>query len=113
MIGLSIVLSYVALITIPYLWMAVPAALPFLALKSWKNVFVGFGIGMLSSMSIYLFYPLALVSRLSSIIGSIAGEPPILVLIIYPLIYGTIFALSALLWSGINYEAVKGVTSTK
>ncbi|AKA48230.1 hypothetical protein IX51_02930 [uncultured archaeon] len=106
-IGLSIVLSYVALLTIPYLWMAVPAALPFLALKSWKNAFTGFGIGALSAASVYLFYPLGLVSELSNILGSIAGQPPIIVLALYPLIYGVIFALSALLWSGVDYKTLK------
>ncbi len=106
-IGLSILLSYVSLLAIPYLWMAVPAALPFLALKDWKNAFTGFGIGALSASSIYLFYPLGLVSRLSDILGSIAGVPPILALALFPLIYGLIFGLSALLWSGLDVENLR------
>lgn len=107
-IVLSIVLSYVVLLAIPYLWMAVPAALPFLALKDWKNSFVGFGIGSLSAASIYLFYPMGLVAKLSGILGSIAGVPPIVALSLFPLIYGLLFGLSALLWAGLDLEKLRG-----
>lgn len=107
-VGLSIVLSYAALLALPYLWMAVPAALPFLALKSWKNSFTGFGIGALTSASIYLLYPLNLISRLSGILGSIAGVPPAVALALFPIIYGLLFGLSALLWSGLEVDKLTG-----
>lgn len=113
LIGLSVLLSYIALIALPYVWMAVPAALPFLALRNWKNSFVGFGIGSLSAASVYLFYPMHLVSELSGIIGSIAGVPSFILLALYPLLYGVIFGLSALLWSGIDYEYFKEKVSGK
>lgn len=106
-IGLSIILSYIALIAVPYVWMAIPAALPFLALRSWKNSLIGFGIGSLTAASIYLFYPLGLVSSLSVILGSIAGVPSFMLLALYPLLYGIIFALSALLWSWMDIESFK------
>lgn len=106
-IGLSIVLSYVALLALPYVWMAVPAALPFLALRSWKNAFTGFGIGALSAASVYLLYPIHLTAKLSGIVGSIAGVPPVLVLSLYPLLYGLLFGLSALLWSGVDSNRLR------
>lgn len=106
-IALSILLSYIALIALPFVWMAIPAALPFLALKNWKNVFVGFGIGSLSAASIYLIYPLSNISSLAGILGSISGVPGPLTLALFPLLYGVVFALSALFWSGIDSEELR------
>lgn len=105
-IGLSVVLSYIVLFAVPYAWMAFFAALPFIVLKSKWNAFIGLAIGLGSSLSIYLFYPVGLLGNLSTILGSIAGFPPALVLVLFPLIYGVIFCLSTLFWVGVEYEKV-------
>ncbi len=105
-IGLSIVLSFIVLIEVPYAWMSFFAAIPFIVLKSKWNAFVGFAIGILSSLAMFLEYPLHLVSQLARILGAIAGFPPEVVLMLFPLLYGLIFGLSSLFWVGVEYEKV-------
>lgn len=105
-VALAIILSYVVLFTIPVIWMAAFAALPFLAMKRWWNSITGFCIGIATAVSVYLIYPMGNLGHLSAIMGSIAGVPSAVVLLIYPLIYGVIFGLSALLWSGIEYSDI-------
>ncbi len=112
-VGLSIVLSFVVLVEVPYPWMAFFAALPFIVLKSKWNAFVGFSIGVLSPISIYLFYPIGLTGNLAGILGSIAGFPPALILILYPLLYGILFGLSSLFWVGVEYEKVLQTSTFK
>ncbi len=66
-----------------------------------RAALAGFLIGF-STIIIYIIYPMAPLFKLSSILGTATGMPGIVLIIIYPLIYGLIMMLSALLFSDLT-----------
>jgi hypothetical protein len=97
----SAAVSYATLLFLPLAYLAVVAAIPLMYLKGWKTFVVGLIIGIASAFSLYLIYPLQKVAELSAIIGGIVSLSPVLVLVVFPLVYGLILAFGALLWSEI------------
>lgn len=106
-IALSIILAYLLIFLFPFAWTAIFASIPLLVLNAKKSAISGFAIGFIAPLSIYLLYPLEKVFDLSSIIGSIVGLSPLLLLVIFPLMYGIIMAISAAIWSGIYVNLKK------
>ncbi|AKA75125.1 hypothetical protein SULI_11805 [Saccharolobus solfataricus] len=95
---ISIVLAYIMQIFVLYPFTAIVVGVP-LGLLSRKYSMIGsFLIGFLSSLSLYLIYPIDGVSRMAEIIGRLINANPFLAILLYPLIYGTISLISALLF---------------
>jgi len=105
-IALSIILAYIFIFMLPFAWSAIFAAIPLLLLKPKNSFIAGFLIGIIAPLSIYVIYPINYVLKLSNILGNIVGFPAFIILIIFPLIYGIIMAISAAIWSGL-YDKVK------
>ena len=102
----SAAVSYATLFFLPLAYLAVVAAIPLMYLKGWRTFVAGLIIGITSAFSLYLIYPLQKVAELSAIIGGIVSLSPVLVLVVFPLVYGLILAFSALLWSEIRENIV-------
>ncbi len=102
----SAAVSYATLFFLPLAYLAVVAAIPLMYLKGWKSFVAGLVIGTASASSLYLIYPIQKVAQLSAIIGGIVSLSPVLVLTVFPLVYGLIFAFASLLWSEIRENAV-------
>jgi hypothetical protein len=100
-IALSIVLAYLLNLFVPVVWVCVLASLPLLKIRKMLALIFGFLIGLLASLSLYLLYPISMVTKLSQVVGQIASIPPFLSIILFPLFYGIIMGLSGLFWSGI------------
>jgi hypothetical protein len=86
---------------VPIIWIGVIAALPLLKMRKTYALLIGFLIGLLVSMSLYLLYPLPVVLKLSGIMSQIASISSVLVVVVFPLFYGIIMGLSGLFWSGL------------
>lgn len=108
-IPVSIGLAYLLIFTVPYAFAAVLVGLPLMFLGRKSSALSGFLIGALAAFSVYLLYPLGSVSKLSGIVSQIISIPGALLIVIFPLMYGIIAALSALLFTGILEEALPGV----
>lgn len=98
----SVAVSYMILLFLPLPYLALVAAFPLIIMGTARSTLSGFAIGFVTAISIYLLYPLRKVLELSSIIGGIVSLPSIIVLLIFPLFYGLIFAFSGMLWSEIG-----------
>jgi hypothetical protein len=98
---------------VPVIWIGVLAALPLLKLRKAYALIVGFFIGLLASMSLYLLYPLPMVFKLSGVMSQIALFPSALIIVIFPLFYGIIMGLSALFWAGLIENPHVGATLGK
>ncbi len=109
-VPVSIALAYAFNLLVPVIWVGVFAALPLLKIKKMYALVVGFLIGLLASMSLYLLYPLPMVVKLSGVMSQLASIPSALVIVIFPLFYGIVMGLSGLFWSGlIENPRVSGV----
>jgi hypothetical protein len=97
----AVVLAYVFTFFLPVVWIGVVASLPLLRIRKVHALLFGFVIGLLAPMSLYLLYPLGMISKLSVAVGQIASIPSFLVIVIFPLFYGIIMGLSGLFWSGL------------
>jgi hypothetical protein len=97
----SIALAYAFNLFVPVIWIGVLAALPLLEMRKMHALISGFLIGLLVSMSLYLFYQLPMVVKLSGIMSQIASIPSALVIVVFPLFYGIVMGLSGLFWSGL------------
>ena len=95
------VLAYVFTFLVPVTWLGVVASLPLLGIRKAYALLFGFLIGLLAPASLYLLYPLDMVSKLSVTIGQIASIPSLLVIVMFPLFYGITMGLSGLFWSGL------------
>ncbi len=104
---LSIVLSYIFIILFSTPITAIFASIPLYILKPKRAFVAGLIIGFFVPVTIYAIYPLNLTVKLASILSPIVGMPGIVILFLYPLIYGILMALSASLWSGIYERSVK------
>lgn len=104
-IPVSVALAYGLVFLVPYAFAAIAAAIPLLYLSRRAAGIAGFLAGLLEPFSIYLLYPLQAVSRLSGILSQLTGFPPVLLIVIYPLMYGIIEAVSALLFVGVRERA--------
>ncbi|MDP8012180.1 MAG: hypothetical protein ACP5F1_02910 [Thermoplasmata archaeon] len=102
----SIILSYIFVFFTPYALTAIIAAIPLFVFKPKFSSLYGFLIGFIVPLSIYIIYPFNYIVKLSNIIGSLVGFPSIIVIIIFPLLYGIIMAISSAIYSGI-YEKRK------
>lgn len=98
---LAVVLAYVLNLFVPIIWIAIVASLPLLRIRKRYAVLSGFLIGLLVPLSLYLMYPIPMVGELSGIMGQLAGLPPFLVVVVFPLFYGIIMGLGGLFWSGL------------
>lgn len=101
-IPFSIALSYALVFTVPFAMGAIVAGIPLLFLgRKWSAV-SGFLIGLMVPFSVYLLYPLGSVSRLSGIIAQLIGMPALLIIVVFPLMYGIMTAISALIFTGVR-----------
>ena len=98
---LAVVLAYVLNLFVPIIWIANVASLPLLRIRKRYAVLSGFLIGLLVPLSLYLMYPIPMVGELSGIMGQLAGLPPFLVVVVFPLFYGIIMRHGGLFWSGL------------
>lgn len=106
----AVALTYILVIPqeiSPYIWTGAIAAICLMWINSKRAPLIGFAIGTMVLLSTYLFYPLGEVSRFSGILSSITSIPSVLLILIYPLIYGIIMGLGALFWSGLNKNLEK------
>ncbi|MCH4816747.1 MAG: hypothetical protein QXY87_11555 [Saccharolobus sp.] len=94
----SIILAYILQIFVLYPFTAIAIGVPLGLLSKKYSAIGGFLVGFLSSLSLYLIYPINGVSKIAEIIGQLIGINPFLVILLYPLIYGTISLISALLF---------------
>lgn len=101
-IVVSVALSYAALFTVQYAFGAILLGIPLMFLGRKYSGIAGFVIGIASSFSIYLLYPLSSVTELAGIVQQIIGIPSFGLIILFPLMYGLIGAVSALLFTGIR-----------
>lgn len=107
----SIALAYASLFTILYAFGAIFLGIPLMVLSRRYSGIAGFIIGIASAFSIYFMYPLSSISRLAGIVQQIIGIPSSLLIVLFPLMYGLIGAVSALLFTGIreNLEPRSGI----
>ncbi len=104
-IVVSIALAYASLFFITYAFGAILLGIPLMVLHRKYSGIAGFVIGIVSSASIYLMYPIASVTKLAGIVQQIIGLPSTLLIILFPLMFGLIGAVSALLFTGIREYA--------
>lgn len=100
-IPVSIALVYAFNMFVPVIWIGVLAALPLFKIGKKYALVIGFFIGLLTSLSLYLLYPLPMVAKLSVVVSQLASIPSALVIVVFPLFYGIIMGLSGLFWSGL------------
>ncbi|MCL4307120.1 MAG: hypothetical protein M1592_06755 [Candidatus Thermoplasmatota archaeon] len=103
----SAAVSYATLFFLPLAYLAVIAAIPLMYLKGWRSFVAGLIVGIGSAFSLYLIYPFQKVAELSAIIGGIVSLSPVLVLVVFPLVYGLILGFASLLWSEIRENVVQ------
>lgn len=101
-IPISIGASYVSLFFAPYAFSAIIVGLPLLYLGRKSSAVSGFLVGALTAFSVYLFYPLSSVGKLAGIISQIIYLPGPLLIVLFPLFFGIIAAVSALFFCGIR-----------
>ncbi len=101
-IVVSVGLAYASLFTIQYAFGAILLGIPLMVLGKKYSGIAGFLIGLVSSLTIYLLYPLSSVSKLAGIVQQIIGIPSLALIVLFPLMYGLIGAVSALLFTGIR-----------
>jgi hypothetical protein len=100
-VAAAIVLAYALNFLLPVAWIGFLAALPLLDIRKKKYaLLIGFLIGFIAPMSLYLLYPLGMIGKLSVVMGQIAGIPSIVAIMIFPLFFGIVMGLSGLFWSG-------------
>lgn len=105
-IVVSIALAYGSLFFITYAFGAILLGIPLMVLNKKYSGIAGFVIGIVSSASIYLMYPITSVSKLAGIVQQIIGLPSMLLIIVFPLMFGLIGAVSGLLFTGIRENLV-------
>lgn len=101
-------LSYLYVFTTPALWPAFIAAIPLLGIKSRRSWIAGFVIGFVGMIFLYVFYPFGALDQLDRIMAHLTKLPTPLPLLLYPLFYGVIFAVSAIFWSGL-WELIRPI----
>jgi len=104
---LSIVIAYISLLYTSFAAMGIIVALPLFIFRPLRSFVAGFAISFVSSLSIYIIYPLSKVSQLALILGSISGIPSILVILLYPILFSLLTAFSGVMWSEIIPEISK------
>lgn len=113
-IPVSIALAYLMLFNVQYVFSAIIVGIPLMFLGRRLSAVSGFVIGIVVPFSIYLFYPMSAVVQLSGIISQLTGMPGALLIVIYPLMYGIITLVSALLFTGIREVVIpEGGSSSK
>jgi len=98
-IGSSVLLAYLMLEYTQYAWLGVVVALPLFVFRPLRSFISGLVIGLATSFSLYLIYPVSKLATLSSIIGGVSGLPPLVAISLYPILFSLITALSSSLWS--------------
>ncbi len=92
----SILLTLIFSYFTSYIWMGIiPGIIIGFIKRRSTRLISGFLIGFLFSLLLYLAYPLNYLASLDKVIGNLAGLPGIILLIIYPLLYGLIELSSA------------------
>lgn len=107
-IAASVAISYLLLIFLPLPYLAILAAVPLSVIGWKKSLPLGFLIGFVSALSLYLIYPVPDVMKLSAIIAGIVSLPAVIITIAFPLFYGLIFAFSGMLWSEVAFNISSG-----
>lgn len=97
----SAALAYLLIFSTAYALSAILVGIPLFLLEKRIAAVSGFAIGFLAPVSLYLLYPMSAISQLSGIISQLTGLPSALLIIVYPLMYGIIAMLSALLFTGL------------
>ncbi|AHC51962.1 hypothetical protein SUSAZ_08430 [Sulfolobus acidocaldarius SUSAZ] len=106
----SIILAYVFELFVLYPFTAILVGIPLGLLTRKYSVIAGFLVGFIASLSLYLLYPLGNVVQLADKVGGILGLNGVIVVLLYPLIYGIISLLTALI---VNLIIKKTSTSNK
>lgn len=101
-IPIAVILAFIVVFTVQPLYAAVIIGIPLMFLGRKYSGISGFVIGLAVPFSILLSYPISEVIKLSGIVGQLTGMPGILILIIYPLMYGILGGISALFFTGIR-----------
>ncbi|QGA54022.1 hypothetical protein GFS03_05245 [Sulfolobus sp. E5-1-F] len=96
---ISIILAYIMQILVLYPFTAIAVGIPLGLLSRKYSAIGGFLIGLLSSLSIYLIYPISDVVKIAEVVGQLLGINSFLVILLYPLVYGIISLISALLFN--------------
>lgn len=107
-IPVSIALAFLLLFSVPYAFSAIVVGIPLMFLGRKVSATSGFVIGLGVPFSIYLFYPVASVVKLSGILSQLTGMPGTLLIVIYPLMYGIITLISALFFTGVREVVFTG-----
>ncbi len=101
-IPVSAAVAYLAVFFLQPAYAAVLVGIPLLFLGRKYSALSGFVIGLVVPFIMLLSYPVSEVVQLSGIVGQLTGMPGTLILVVYPLMYGVIGAISALLFTGIR-----------
>ena len=99
---ISIALAYASLFAIPYAFGAILLGIPLMVLNRRYSVIAGLIIGLGSAFSIYLLYPVSSLSQLAGIVQQIIGIPSAALIVLFPLMFGLIGAVSAPLFTGLR-----------
>lgn len=106
-IPVAAALSYIVVFTVQPIYVAIVVGIPLMFLSRKLSGIAGFLVGLIVPLTVLFSYPISSVMQLSSIVGELTGMPSVLILVIYPLMYGIIAAISALLFTGIREMAFK------
>lgn len=101
-IPISAAVAYLTVLFVQPAYGAVLVGVPLLFLGRKYSGIAGFVIGLLVPFALLLTYPVSEAVQLSGIVGQLTGMPGTLILVVYPLMYGIIGAISALLFTGIR-----------
>lgn len=101
-IPVSAVIAYLAVFFVQPAYAAILVGIPLLCLQKKYSGTVGFVIGLAVPFFLLLTYPVSEVVQLSGIVGQLTGMPGTLIIVVYPLMYGIIASISALLFTGIR-----------
>ncbi len=99
---ISIALAMAVVFTLEPLFAAIIVGVPLMFLERKYSTLSGFVIGLAVPFLILLTYPIASIEKLAGIVSQLTGMPPDLLLVVYPLMFGVITAVSALMFTGIR-----------
>lgn len=95
----ALILAVLFLLLFPFIFTAIILGIPLSVIRPKFSFLTGLLIGFFTPLVFYLQYPLSSVLELSGRLSEITGIPSIVMIILYPLIYGIIAGLSSLFFS--------------
>ncbi|QIW22918.1 hypothetical protein EWF20_01270 [Sulfolobus sp. S-194] len=96
---IATLLAVLFLVLFPFIFTAIILGIPLSAIRPKFSFLAGLLIGFFTPLALYLQYPLSSVLELSTRLSEIIGIPSILIIILYPLVYGILAGLSAFFFS--------------